>query len=139
MGNGTFNYHAIDYSAVEFHFHKFDFRLGAKWEYYHVGDMLTNIHYDEVRNLTSVANERNYSYYARTRFDTENDWCFPTRGSFFKAGFAYYTDNLATYNDHIGFMPSSVHPFLLAVVWQYNPVPSDVCFLVPTFIVCKVT
>ena len=103
MGNGTYNYHAVDYSLVEFHFHKFDFRLGAKWEYYHVGDMLTNVNYEEVKNLTSVANERNYSYYARTRFDTENDWYFPTRGSFFKAGFGFYTDNFVTYNDHIGF------------------------------------
>ncbi|MBR5716924.1 MAG: patatin-like phospholipase family protein [Bacteroidales bacterium] len=103
MGNGTYNYHAIDYSALEFHFHRFDFRVGAKWEYYHVGDMLANVNYEEVKNLNSFSNERNYSYYARTRFDTENDWYFPTRGTYFRAGYAYYTDNLVTYKDHVGF------------------------------------
>ena len=103
MGNGTYNYHAVDYSLLEFQFHRFDFRAGVKWEFFHVGDMLTNVSYDEVRNLTAYPNERNYSYYAKTHFNTENDWYFPTRGSDFKAGFTFFTDNLVTYNDHIGF------------------------------------
>ncbi len=103
LGSGTFNYHAVDYSPLEFHFHKFDFRIGVKWEYYHARDMLANISYDEIRNLTSVKDERNYSYYVKARFNTENDWYFPTRGSSFKAGYSFYTDNFATYKDHIGF------------------------------------
>jgi NTE family protein len=50
----------------------------------------------------TLKNEHFYSYRARLNYNSENDWYFPSRGSRFKAEYAYLTDNFTQLDDKPG-------------------------------------
>lgn len=79
----------------------FKFSLGARWDYYSYNDVLSRIS-DGVAGDTEE-NEHFVSYYANVRYNSENEWYFPTRGARFEAGYRFHTDNFVDYNGHRGF------------------------------------
>ena len=50
----------------------------------------------------TLKNEHFYSYRARLNYNSEDDWYFPSRGSRFKAEYAYQTDNFAQLDGKAG-------------------------------------
>ncbi len=100
--NTTFSYHNVDATLLDFNVRNFNCTLFGRWEYYHMDKVLTDP--DIIIDMKfRPQNEHYYSYHFRTQYNSENDWYFPTRGSRLRAGFGYYTDNFAKYNDHWGF------------------------------------
>ena len=100
--NTTFSYHNVDATLLDFNVRNFNCKLFGRWDYYHVGNILSNPEKAEKMQLLPQ-NDHYISYHFRTQYNSENDWYFPTRGSRLRAGFGYYTDDFAQYNDHWGF------------------------------------
>lgn len=99
--NVTYNHHVLDFSPFNFDMRNFKFSLGARWDYYSYNDVLSRIS-DGVAGDTEE-NEHFVSYYANVRYNSENEWYFPTRGARFEAGYRFHTDNFVDYNGHRGF------------------------------------
>ena len=101
--NNVFGHHIGNLTFMDFNVRNFNVKIGARWDYYHHGDLLTVRNRDERRNTLTISNEHFYSYHINTHYDSENDWYFPTRGVRLNAGFGYFTDNFTGYNGHEGF------------------------------------
>ena len=73
--------------------------LGIAWEHYH--------HYDVLNSAYSVSdfqkNEYYFNYHASAQYNTEDHWYFTRKGMRAEARYAYYTDNFAQWNGHVGF------------------------------------
>lgn len=101
--NNVFGKHTVDLTFLDFNIRNFNVTINAQWDYYHHGDLLSVRKSDSNDDIRAVNNEHFYSYNAAARYDSENDWYFPTRGVRFDAGYGYYTDNFAGYRGHTGF------------------------------------
>lgn len=99
--NATYNYHAADFRLMDFNIRNFNINIGARWDYYHVHDVLLGKKATEM--VIHFGDEHYFRYYLTTQYNSENTWNFPTRGAKFQAGYAYFTDNFVKYHDHIGF------------------------------------
>ena len=99
--NNIFGKHSADITFLDLNIRNFNVTLFSQWSYYHHGDLLMVRKVDT--NTLSINNEHFYSYNIRTRYDTQDDWSFPTRGVYFSSEFGYYTDNFATYKAHVGY------------------------------------
>ena len=74
---------------INFDFRHFNFQAGLRWDYMHYHDKLAS----NESSGNALKNEHFYSYRARINYNSEDDWYFPTRGTRFKAEYAYLTDN----------------------------------------------
>lgn len=101
--NNTYGYHTANITVMNFNIRNFNFILNAQWDYYYRGTLMTGIRLIDNGRLEQLQSNHFYSYHAITSYNSENDWYFPTRGSRFKAEYAYYTDNMVKYNNHAGF------------------------------------
>ena len=79
-------------------FRNFNFQMALRWNYMHYRNKLES---EKSTNVT-LTNGHYYSYRARLDYNSEDDWYFPTRGSRFKAEYAYVTDNLIKLEDKAG-------------------------------------
>ncbi len=79
-------------------FRNFNFQVGLRWNYMHYRNKLES---EKSTNVT-LTNGHYYSYRARLDYNSEDDWYFPTRGTRFKAEYAYLTDNLIKLEDKAG-------------------------------------
>jgi NTE family protein len=88
---------------LDFDIRNFKVNIGVKWELFHRKNMLADI--DEMQDdyFKNLHGSHYFSYYINTKYISENDWNFPTRGARFHASYGYFTDNLVKYNDHSGF------------------------------------
>lgn len=99
--NMTYNQHSAILSPLNFNIRNFSLDIGMRWDYYDYNTMLSNV---ENENLETIIAGGNYiSYYAGVRYNSENKWYFPTRGSRFNASYSYNTDNFVGYNGKRGF------------------------------------
>lgn len=99
--NMTYNQHSAILSPLNFNIRNFSLDIGIRWDYYDYNTMLSNV---ENENLKTIIAGGNYiSYYAGVRYNSENKWYFPTRGSRFNASYSYNTDNFVGYNGKRGF------------------------------------
>ena len=101
--NGTYSHHIGDLNLLDFDIRNFKVNIGVKWELFHRKNMLADI--DEMQDdyFKNLHGSHYFSYYINTKYISENDWNFPTRGARFHASYGYFTDNLVKYNDHSGF------------------------------------
>lgn len=102
MYNNTYGYHTADITVMNFNVRNFNVILNAQWDYYYRGTLMTGVSLIDNGKLKQPKSSHFYSYHAKTSYNSENDWYFPTRGSRFKAEYAYYTDNMVEYKGHTG-------------------------------------
>ena len=77
-------------------FRHFNIQIGLRWDYMHYRDKLVA----ESSRQVTLENEHFISYRARLKFNSEDNWNFPTRGARFNAEYAYLTNDFAKLNDY---------------------------------------
>lgn len=99
--NMTLNHHQAALSLMGIGIKNMEMDITARWDYY-------NYHRFMVASQVghegfNMHNEHFFSYHANLHYSSENIGLFPTRGSRFRAEYAYFTDNLYSYKGHEGF------------------------------------
>lgn len=84
-----YSQHQAELLPVNFMVRNFNLSLGLRWDYLHYTDRLIS----HTASAVLPSDEHFFSYRAVVRYNSENDWYFPTRGSRFRAEYAYLTDN----------------------------------------------
>ena len=96
--NIRYNQFQAELIPINFDLRHFNLQLGLRWDYMHYRNKLGS----ETSKQVTLENEHFYSYRARINYNSEDDWNFPTRGTRFKAEYAYLTDNFAELEDSPG-------------------------------------
>jgi len=96
--NIRYNQFQAEFLPINFNLRHFNLQMGLRWDFMHYRDKLGS----ENAMQVTLENEHFYSYRARLNYNSEDDWYFPTRGSRFKAEYAYLTDNFAQLDDKAG-------------------------------------
>ena len=107
----TYNRLSAVAAPLTFDVRNFHFSIGAAIDYYFNYKLLYNLDTDYFIILPD--HDHFISYFANTDYNSENDWYFPTKGSKFKARYAYYTDNFLRLDDKVG-----VHE--VSAMWRTN-------------------
>ena len=89
--NIRYNQMQAEFLPINFNLRHLDLQMGVRWDYMHYRNKLGS---DKARQVT-LKNEHFFSYRGRMNYNSEDDWYFPTRGTRFKAEYAYVTNNLA--------------------------------------------
>ena len=101
----------------------FNFIIGGRFDYWHFRDVLMGAHIPV--SWLKLKDEHLFSYRAEVNYNSEDNWLFATRGASFAAKCAYYTDDLVSYKDAVGFSAvCGVKLFLLAECSHFN-----LCFM----------
>ena len=97
----TYNLHKVELSLFNFNVRNFNVTLGANYDFFDYHNILIEpFHQTDINSYT--ADQGMLSYEAKVWYNNENNWYFPTRGTLFRARFAYYTDNFVQYKDGVG-------------------------------------
>ena len=96
--NIRYNHFQAEFLPINFDLLHFNLQMGLRWDFMHYRNKLGS----ETAMQVTLENEHFYSYRARLNYNSEDDWYFPSRGSRFKAEYAYLTDNFAKLNDKPG-------------------------------------
>ena len=99
--NITYNQHTINLSLLDFNLRNFNFKIGPRFDFYHFDELLASNAYNVYGE--DLESQHFISYHADVNYNSENSGYLPTRGAKFQAGYAYYSDNFALYNNHVGF------------------------------------
>ncbi len=99
--NITYNEHKIDLNLFDFNVRNFNFIIGGRFDYWHFRDVLMGAHIPV--SWLKLKDEHLFSYRAEVNYNSEDNWLFATRGASFAAKYAYYTDDLVSYKDAVGF------------------------------------
>ncbi len=84
-----------DFVPINFNLNNFNLQVGLRWDFMHYRNKLGA----EGSPQVTLENEHFFSYRARLNYNSEDNWTFPTRGSRFRAEYAYVTNNLAQLNE----------------------------------------
>ena len=103
--NIRYNQFQAELMPVNFILSHFNLQMGVRWDFMHYRSKLGS---DEAIQVT-LNNEHFYSYRARAEYNSEDNWHFPTRGTRFKAEYAYLTDNFAQLDNQAGMSEVSAH------------------------------
>lgn len=85
-----YNQFQAEVVPISHDFRNFTLQMGLRWDFMHYKSKLES----ETSTNVTLNNEHYFSYRARLNYNSEDNWCFPTRGARFKAEYAYLTDNL---------------------------------------------
>ena len=96
--NIRYNQSQAELTPINFDLRHFNLQLGVRWDYMHYRSKLGS----ETSTQVTLENEHFFSYRARLKFNTEDNWYFPTRGARFNAEYAYLTDNFAKLDGQTG-------------------------------------
>ena len=96
--NIRYNQFQAEFQPINFNLRHFNLQMGLRWDFMHYRTKLGS----ETAMQVRLENEHFYSYRARLNYNSEDDWYFPSRGSRFKAEYAYLTDNFAQLDDKPG-------------------------------------
>ena len=96
--NIRYNQFQAEFLPINFNLRHFNLQMGLRWDFMHYRNKLGS---DEVKQVT-LKNEHFFSYRARAEYNSEDNWNFPTRGTRFKAEYAYLTDNFAKLDEQNG-------------------------------------
>ena len=111
--NIKYNQHIVSLTPLNSRFRQYKILAGLRFDYYDIDPILS------AHNLAIVLkNQRYFSYYFESLVNTENDWYYPTAGTYFLIDFAYRTDNLATLNGGTGIPDFSL-------LWRINLSPTN--------------
>lgn len=84
-----YHQHQTELTPINFNIKNFNFTVSARWDYLHYKDKLLSSKSADIL----LDNDHYISYRAMVDFNSEDNWNFPSRGSRFKAEYAYTTDN----------------------------------------------
>ena len=93
--NILYNQFRGELTPINFNLKNFDLQLGLRWDFMHYRNKLGT----EDAPQVMLKNEHFFSYRAQLNYNSEDNWYFPTRGSRFRAEYAYVTNNLAQLNE----------------------------------------
>lgn len=93
-----YNQFQAEFLPFNYDLRHFNFKMGVRWDFMHYRNKLES---DASKQVT-LNNEHFYSYRARTEYNSEDNWYFPTRGARFNAEYAYLTDNFAQLDGKAG-------------------------------------
>ena len=96
--NIRYNQFQAEFMPINLDLRHFNLEMGLRWDFLHYRNKLNS----EIAKQVTLTNEHFYSYRARLKYNSENDWYFPTRGSRFNAEYAYLTDNFAKLDGKAG-------------------------------------
>ncbi len=80
-----------EFTPLNFDLKHFNLQFGLRWDFMHYRNKLGADDSPQVM----LTNEHFISYRAMLQYNSEDNWYFPTRGSRFKAEYAYVTNNFA--------------------------------------------
>jgi len=100
-----YNQCQAELSPLNITIRNFDMTLGARWDYVHYQDKLLSTRSKDIE----LKRDHYFSYRGVVNFNSEDNWVFPTRGSRFRAEYAYLTDNFVQLNDQAGMSEISAH------------------------------
>lgn len=89
--NVLYNQSQTEFTPINLIMKNFTFELGLRWDYLHYRSKLVS----ETSKQVTLENEHFISYRARLNYNSEDQWNFPTRGTRFKAEYAYVTNDFA--------------------------------------------
>ena len=92
--NIRYNQLQAEFLPVNFDLRHFNLQMGLRWDYMHYRNKLGS----ETAKQVTLKNEHFFTYIARLNYNSEDNWYFPTRGSRFKAEYAYVTNDFAKLN-----------------------------------------
>ena len=93
--NVLYNQFQGEVTPINFDLKHFNLQLGLRWDYMHYRNKLGS----EKSKQVTLENEHFFSYRARLKYNSEDNWYFPTRGARFNAEYAYVTNNFVKLND----------------------------------------
>ena len=93
--NILYNQFRGELTPINFNLKNFNLQLGLRWDFMHYRNKLGT----EDAPQVMLKNEHFFSYRAQLNYNSEDNWYFPTRGSRFRAEYAYVTNNLAQMNE----------------------------------------
>lgn len=99
--NFTLNHHQAELSLTGIGVRNMEMDLSARWDFYNFHRVMvaSQVGHDAF----SMHDKHLLSYHADLHYNSENTGLFPTRGARFMAEYAYFTDNLYSYDGHTGF------------------------------------
>ena len=92
--NIRYNQIQAELLPVNFDLRHFNLQMGLRWDYMHYRNKLGS----ETAKQVTLKNEHFFTYIACLNYNSEDNWYFPTRGSRFKAEYAYVTNDFAKLN-----------------------------------------
>ena len=92
--NIRYNQMQAEFLPINFNLRHFNLQAGMRWDYMHYRDKLGS----ETAKMVTLVNEHFFSYRARLNYNSEDNWYFPSRGSRFKAEYAYVTNDMTQIN-----------------------------------------
>ena len=96
--NIRYNQFQADFVPINFDLSHFNLKMGLRWDFMHYRNKLGAENSAQV----TLKNEHFFTYHASLNFNSENNWCFPTRGARFNAEYALITNDFAYLKDHDG-------------------------------------
>ena len=93
--NVLYNQFKGDFTPLNLTLQNFNLQMGLRWDFMHYRNKLGA----EGAPRVTLKNEHFFSYRARLNYNSEDNWTFPTRGSRFRAEYAYVTNNLTQMNE----------------------------------------
>ena len=93
--NILYNQFQADFKPINFDLRHFNLQMGLRWDYMHYRNKLGSATSPKV----TLKNEHFFSYRGQIEYNSEDNWNFPTRGSRFKAEYAYVTNDFAKLNE----------------------------------------
>ena len=90
--------HQTELTPLNFNVRNFNLTLGARWDYLRYKDRLVSARSTDI----TLENDHYISYRATANYNSEDNWNFPSRGTRFKAEYAYLTDNFAKMSGKAG-------------------------------------
>ena len=97
--NILYHQHQAELLPFNFDVRHFNLQMGLRWDYVRYRDILMS---DGKGTTLTLDNKHYFSYRARTDYNSEDNWIFPTRGTRFKAEYAYVTDNFLSLEGKTG-------------------------------------
>ena len=79
---------------INFDLRHFNLQFGLRWDYMHYRNKLGS----ETSRQVTLKNEHFFSYRGQMKYNSEDNWFFPTHGARFNAEYAYVTNNFAKLN-----------------------------------------
>ena len=95
--NGERDYNMIysewqsELTPINFNLRSFNFQLGLQWDYIHFISKLNS----DASSMAQIKNDHYFNYFARIKYNNEDNWIFPTRGVRFNAEYTYLTNDFA--------------------------------------------
>ena len=92
--NIRYNQMQAELTPINHDLRHFNLQIGLRWDYMHYRNALGSGSSEQL----TLKNEHFISYRARLNYNSEDNWYFPTRGTRFKAEYAYLTNNFTKLN-----------------------------------------